>query len=325
MKRLTIAVIIMIIFAMTACKDNPTPSGESTTPTDEGTTPDTTKEDKVSEIKRIVIKLCGNEEYPCYVENSLGKAKKSEIVSMKQIIENIKMLNEIGGMSYNEDEFGEANINNSLFKNKIWNEVTQLSEKTETIIKAMESGYIRVYNDNGEEFVLLKSTNGAIYKEGDSVRYFLWFEADGSPASADDFCDMWYDEMAGGKHALANIVIDDSTGKTSEELAYEIMEKYRVFSSTLLPDNIYYFDELKLISLEVREISDSDAKLHGEVKPADILKFRVQYAVNAADSDRLAGGWVPGEGEYEGYMINGYTVTAVRHDGKWYCVSMSNG
>lgn len=319
MKKLAIIIMIMFTLAMAAaCKDNIKSNGESTTP-------DTINEDKAVEMKSIVIKLCGNEEYPCYMENSLGEAKMNEVVSMKQIIENIRALNEIGGMSYSEDEFGEANINNSLFKNKIWNEVTELPEKADVIIKAMESGYIRIYNDNGEEFVLLKSTNGAIYKKGDSERYFLWFEADDSPADAADFCDMWYDEMVGGKHALANIVIDDGTGKTREELACELMEKYRVFSSTLLSDNIYYFDELKIISLEVSEISDSDAKLHGGVNKADILKFQVQYAVNVADSDRLAGGWRPGEGEYDGYMINGCTVTAVRHDGKWYCVSMSNG
>ena len=55
-----------------------------------------------------------------------------------------------------------------------------------------------------------------------------------------------------------------------------------------------------------------------------MLKFYVAYAINTKGLG-VAGSWDYGEGEYEGYMTNGFTVSAERRDGKWYCTGMGNG
>ncbi|MBO5228517.1 MAG: hypothetical protein J6B39_05970, partial [Lachnospiraceae bacterium] len=283
---------------------------------------------KVSEIKRIVVELCGNEEYRFYAENSLGKGLQNEIISMADIVANRIKRDDLMGVkrSVNDDdidEYGEINLNICLFRDKVWNEVTDSKEKAEGINAAMDFGYIRIFNDNGEEFILAKSMNGAVYKVNDSARYFQWFEKDDTLASAERFCDLWYDEMAGGYHNLINIVVDDNAEKTKEELANSLLEAYRINSSTFLADNAYYFNELKIISLEIYDENEYD--LFTGVNAEDVLKFRVSYAVNAKNEEALAGSWSTGEGEYEGYMVNGCDVTAVRRDGRWYCVGMSNG
>lgn len=217
-------------------------------------TEDETLENKVSEIKSIVMKLCGNEEHRFYAENSLGKGLQSEIISMADIIADRIRINDLSGIKTDInnsgiDEYGEINLNICLFRDKVWNEVTaDFTKKREEIDASLDLGYIRIFNGNGEEFILAKSTNGAVYKVNDNVRYFQWFETDGTPANAETFCDLWYDELAGGGyHNLINVVTDDNENKTREELAYDLMEAYRRNSSTFLDDNAYYFTELKII------------------------------------------------------------------------------
>ncbi len=121
-----------------------------------------------------------------------------------------------------------------------------------------------------------------------------------------------------------NIVIDDNPDKTRDELAIDLMEAYRAYHASLPTIAESYFNELKIISLESYDESDSDPETTIGVITEDVLRFEVKYAVNAKNMG-LAGSWDEGKGEYEGYVTNIVGVRAVRYNGKWYLTGMGNG
>ena len=124
-----------------------------------------------------------------------------------------------------------------------------------------------------------------------------------------------------------NVVIDDDPNKTRDELALDIMEAYGTYIASLPSVSYGHFDELRVISIKSYDESDSDPESLIGVITDDRLKFDVEYAVLVSDTASfvLAGGWREGEGEYEGYYVNGLMVDAVRYNGRWYLVGMGNG
>lgn len=348
MKKTVLLLSMVIVLGISACVNNqqehPTSSvkeTETTTPhevisttiepltSEQITEPTTTaeeevKEDLASEVLDIVINICENREFPFYAENSLGKGLQNEVISMKERAELLEFYHEFDNVKIYD--YWKIYIGQHLFNKKSWYEVTESSEQT-AISNAMDLGFIRIYNDNSEEFIVLKSTNAAIYKSAESTRYFTWFDEKGRPGDAEDFCNFWYDGIATGTKKLSYMVIEADPSKSREELAYEMMEAYRQCASTLLPDNDHHFDELIIISLESYDESDSNPDNLIGIITEDLLRFDVTYAVNSAnEGGMLCGSWYyADEGEYEGYMINGCMVDAMLIDGKWYCTAMGNG
>ena len=348
MKKVLLIFCMLSAIGMSACVNNqqeqPASSAketETTTPQEViGTTteqptsevvtePTTTGEEEVkenlaSEVLDIVINICENREFPFYAENSLGKDLQNEVISMKERAELLEFYHEFDNVKIYD--YYVSGIRGNLFAKAIWYEVTESAEQA-AIEDAMDLGFIRIYNDNREEFIVLKSINAAIYKNAESTRYFTWFNKWGRPGDATDFCNFWYDGIAAGTKKLSYMVIEADPSKSREELAYEMMEAYRQCASTLLPDNDHHFDELIIISLESYDESDSNPDNLIGIITEDLLRFDVTYAVNSAnEGGMLCGSWYyADEGEYEGYMINGCMVDAQLINGKWYCTGMWNG
>lgn len=337
MRRLLLMLCMALAFGASACANEQaeeitTPqevTGNTNEPTESAPTTEfptaeavTVKENKAAEVQEFVIGMCENREFQFFAENSLGKGLQNEVISMKERA----ALQGQYAESARAKVYGKVSIEKSLFYKAIWNEVTD-TEEQKLIAQAADSGFIRIFNENGEEFTVLKSTNGAILKADDNIRYFVWFDEKEKPGRADDFCNEWYDGFAFNTKRLAYMVIDDNPAKSREELAYELMETYRQCSAALLPDNDCYFEELKIISLKSYDESDSNPDTLIGIITEDVLRFDVEYAVNSYNTDgRMpVGGWREGEGEYEGYMINNIEVEARRYEGKWYCTGMGNG
>jgi len=264
------------------------------------------KDNKAVEVETIVMAMFDNTEFPISVEKSLGKGLQNEV--------------------FYAEEYPISNHHldldfKALLGHNSWYEVTE-TEKIKQIETALDFGFIRLLNDNKEEFIVLKSVNAVAYKTADGVRYFSYIRKT-EDATDYSYLSYAYDWFAFDMR-LARLAIDDDPSKTREELAYDMMEAYRVCGMSLLPDNTLYFDELKIIHLESYDESDSNPETLIGIITEDVLRFWVKYAINTKGLG-AAGSWDYGEGEYEGYMTNSFDVGAERIDGKWYCFRMGNG
>lgn len=348
MKKPVLLFCVVFIIGMSACvsdtqeqqtssvkETETTTAGEVNSNTTEPTTsepvtePATTsveavEENLVSEVRDIVINICENKEFPFFAENSLGKGLQNEVISMKERAELLEFYYEFDNVKLYD--YCKPEIEANLFYKATWYEVTESTEQS-AINNAMDLGFIRIYNDNSEEFIVLKSTNAAIYKNAEFTRYFTWLNEYGKPGVSENFCNYWYDTFAVLTKELSYMVIEADSSKSREELAYEMMEKYRQSASTLLTDNDNHFDELIIISLESYDESDSNPDTLIGIITEDLLRFSVTYAVNSDnEGGTLCGSWYyADEGEYKGYMINGCMVDAKLVNGKWYCTAMGNG